>query len=89
MIKHCFLLGKNTTQPKEWLNKCYGTSSPSHTTVKRRYAEFERGRTSTDDAERSGRPSHAVTEVNIKKVHRTVLDDRKIEVSEIADIVKI
>ena len=27
LIKHCFLMGKNTVQTKQWLNKCYGKSS--------------------------------------------------------------
>ena len=49
LIKHCFLMGENTTQAKEWVNKCYGTSSPSYTTVKKWYAEFKRDRTFTDN----------------------------------------
>ena len=85
--KHCFLVGKNTTQAKKWLDKFYSTSSPSY--KKKRYAELNRGRTSTNDVERLGRPNEAVTEENIKKVHRIVLDDRKIKVSEIAKMVKI
>ena len=47
------------------------------------------GRTSTDDAERSGRPNEVFTEENIIKVHRIVLDNRKIKVSEIAEMIKI
>ena len=31
------------------------------------YAEFKRGRTNTDEAERSGRPKSAVVSENIKK----------------------
>lgn len=89
LIKHCFLMGKNTVQAKEWLDKGYGTSSPSYSTVKKWYAEFKQGRTSTDDAKRSGRPNEAVTDENVKKVHRIVLDDRNVKVREIADIVKI
>ena len=46
-------------------------------------------RTSTDDAEPSGRLKEADTEENIKKVHRIDLDDRKIKMSEITDMVKI
>ena len=58
-------MGKNTTQSKERLNKSYGTSSLSYTTVNKWFAEFNPGRTSTDYAERSGRPNEAVTEENI------------------------
>ena len=48
-------MGKNTIQAKEWLDKCYGTSSPSYATVKNWFAEFKRGRICTNDAERSSR----------------------------------
>ena len=89
LIKHCFLMGKNTVQAKEWLDKHYNTSSPSSATVKRWYAEFKRGRTCTDDAERPGRPNEVVNDENIKKVHRIVLNDRKVKVSEIAETLKI
>ena len=53
------------------------------------YAEFKRGRTSTDDAERSGRPKSAVVPENIKNVHKIVLKDRKMKLREIADTLKI
>lgn len=89
LIKHCFLVGKNTVQAKEWIDKHYGESSPSYSMVKRWYSEFKRGRTSTNDADRPGRPNEAVTEENVRKVHQVVLDDRKIKVSEIAGIIKI
>ena len=64
----------------------FGNSS---TTVKRWYVELKRARTSIDVAKCSGSPNEAVTEENIKKVHRIVLDNRKINVSEIAGMVKI
>ena len=35
LIKHCFLMGKNTVQAKQWLDKCYSDSAPSETMVKR------------------------------------------------------
>lgn len=89
LIKHCFLTGKNTIEAKEWLDNYYNISSPSYTTVKKWYAEFKRGCTSTNDAKRPGRPNEAVTDENIKKVHRIVLNDRKVKVREIADILKI
>lgn len=89
LIKHCFFMGKNTVQAEEWLKKCYGDSSPSKATICRWFAEFKRGRTSTEDAERSGRPIEATSPENIKKVHRLVLNDRKIKVRELAEIVGI
>ena len=69
LILHCFLMGKNTVQAKQWLEKCYGDSAPSETTIKRWFADFKRGCRDTDDAERSGRPNEAVTAENINKIH--------------------
>lgn len=89
LIKHCFLMGKNTVQTKQWLHKCYGDSCPSEATVKRWIAEFKRGRTDTNDAERSGRPNSAVVPENIQKVHKMILSDRKLKLCEIAEASKI
>ncbi|KAG5309438.1 GVQW3 protein, partial [Acromyrmex insinuator] len=54
---------------------------------------FERqngeGNNSTTDEVRSGRPSDAVTEENVKKIHEMVLADRKVKVRELADATKI
>ncbi|XP_049819262.1 histone-lysine N-methyltransferase SETMAR-like [Aethina tumida] len=44
---------------------------------------------STEDGERSGRPKEGITDKNIKKVHKIILNDRKVMLIEIADIVKI
>ena len=89
LIKHCFLMGKNTAQAQQWLEKCYPDSAPSKTTICRWYADFKRGRTDTNDAERSGCPNEAVITVNMKKVLKVVMDNRKVKLREIADIVKI
>ena len=54
------MMGKNTVQAKQWLEKCYEDSAPSETTIKRQFADFKRGRRDTDDAERSGHPNEPV-----------------------------
>ena len=89
LIKHCYLIGKNTVQAQQCLEKCYPDCDPSKTTICRWYADFKRGRTDTNDAERSGRPNEAVTPENIKQVLKIVMDDRKMKVREIAKMVKI
>ena len=76
-MKHWFLMGKNTAESKQWLDKRYGDSAPEKSTIIEWYAEFKSGRTYTDDAERSGRPKSAVAPENITKVHKIVLGDRK------------
>ncbi|XP_050527885.1 protein GVQW3-like [Daktulosphaira vitifoliae] len=82
-------MAKNTVQAKKWLEKCYGESAPSDTTIKRWYAEFKRGRRDTDDAERSGRPNEAITPENIEKIHKIVLNDRKMKLCQLANVIKI
>ena len=42
LIYHCFLMKKNTVQAQQWLEKCYGDSALSKTTICRWYAEFKR-----------------------------------------------
>ena len=82
-------MGKNTIQAKQWLNKCYPDSAPSRPMVEKWFADFERDRTGTDDAERSRRPDSALVPDNIKKVHKRVLADRKLKLREIAGTLKI
>ena len=53
------------------------------------YAEFKRGCTSTDDAAHSSRLNEAITEEKYQKMHCIDLDDNKIKLSEIVDMVKI
>ena len=79
LIKHCFLMGKNTVQAKQWLDKCYSDCAASETTAKRWYADFKCGHTDTNDAERSGPLNSAVVPENSKKLHKLVLADRKLK----------
>ena len=51
---------QNTVETKQWLDKHYPNSAPSRQMVEKWIAEFKRGPTSTNDAERSGRPNEAV-----------------------------
>ena len=67
----------------------YGDSAPSKTTICRWYAELKRGRTDTEDAERSGSTNEVLTPETIKKVHQIVSENRKLKLREIADTLKI
>ncbi|EFN89492.1 hypothetical protein EAI_01724, partial [Harpegnathos saltator] len=58
-------------------------------TVRYWVAEFKRGRTSCQDEHRSGRPNEVTTSEMMKKIHKMVLDDRRLKVRELADIVSI
>ena len=81
--------GKNTVEAKSWLDEEFLGSAPGKSTIIDWYAKFKHGEMSTKDGECSGRPKEAVTDENIKKVHKIILNDRKVKLIEIADIVKI
>ena len=89
LIKHCFLMGKNTVQAKQWLDKCYLDSAPSEATVKSWYADFKCGCTDINDAEHSSHPNLAVVPENTKKLHKLVLANHKLKLCGIAEEVKI
>jgi histone-lysine N-methyltransferase SETMAR len=71
------------------LDSTLGESAPSFTTVKYWAVEFKRGRTSCQDEHRSGRPIEVTTPEMVKKFHKMVLDDRRLKVRELADMVGI
>ncbi|GFV72568.1 histone-lysine N-methyltransferase SETMAR [Trichonephila clavipes] len=89
VIKYLFLKGNTPTQIKDKSDSVNGDSAPLFTTVKIWAAEFQRGRKSLVDDERSRRPSTATTFENIVKVHQMVLDDHRIKVREIAEVMNV
>ncbi len=82
-------MGKNTVQAQQLLEKCYSNSVPLKTTICPWYADFKYGCTDTNDAKCSGRPNEAVTPENIKQVLKFVMDNHKLKVCEITEIVNI
>ena len=88
LIKYCFLMGKNTVQTKQWLDKCYSDSAPSETMIKKWYAHFKCSCTDTNDAECSGWPKSAVVPENTKKLHKLILANSKLKLREIAEELK-
>ncbi|GBP54687.1 Histone-lysine N-methyltransferase SETMAR [Eumeta japonica] len=89
LIKHYFLRKKTITETKKKLDKYYGDSVPSISMVKKWFTEFRCGRTSTSDAERSGRPKEVITPEIVDKIHEMILDDRRMKVRELAHAVGI
>ena len=57
--------------------------------VEKWFADFKRGRTNTDDAERSTHPNSLVVPENIKIVHKMVLADSILKLREIAETLNI
>ena len=66
-----------------------GDSAPGESTIIDWYDEFKRGRTNTDDTERSSRPKSTVLLENISKVHKIFLGDRKLKLRKIANTLEI
>ncbi|XP_067122537.1 histone-lysine N-methyltransferase SETMAR-like [Centruroides vittatus] len=85
VIKYLTKKGLTPSQIKADMDEVLGESAPSYTTVKKWTALFKSGRESVEDDPRSGRPSTAVTEENIDKVHDFVLADRRLKTREIAE----
>ncbi|XP_012561940.1 protein GVQW3-like [Hydra vulgaris] len=89
VIKYQYLKGLKPQEIINDFNKTLGSSAPSKTTVNDWYNEFKRGRSSTSDVERSGRPKEVATEEMIEKIHDILIENRKIKVREIANRVNI
>jgi hypothetical protein len=68
---------KYTVEAKAWLDKHYSDSAPGKSTVEKCFAKFEGGEVNIEDDAHS--PKEAVTDENIKKVHKIILNDRKKE----------
>jgi hypothetical protein len=70
-VNKALLFGeKNTVESKVWLDKHYSDSASAKSTIKNWFAKFKRGEISIEDDARSVRPKEAVSDENIKKVHK-------------------
>jgi hypothetical protein len=71
------LLGKkNTVEAKACLDKHYTDSAPAKSTVEKWFANLNEAK-------------EAVTDENIKKIHKIILNNRKVNLIEIAETLKI
>ena len=89
VIKHFFLKGLKPKDIKAELDEVHGESAPSFATVYNWFNEFKRGRTSTTDEQRPGRPVEVSSIEMINKVHDLVLSDRRVKVREIVEAIGI
>ena len=64
-----------------------GDDAPALSTVKKWAAEFMRRRESLEDDPRSGRPSTATTQENIDCIHQMVMNDRRLTISHLANVI--
>ncbi|KAG5346213.1 SETMR methyltransferase, partial [Acromyrmex charruanus] len=84
VIKYLHMKGLTPKEIKAELDDIHSTSAPAFATVYNWMNEFKRGRTSTCDAPRSGRPIKAATPEIIDKVD-IVLIDRRVKVREFVE----
>ena len=90
LIDHYFLLEKTLSEIKTKLNKYYSDSAPSHGIVQKWFTEFIMcGYTSTETIPSLGRPNEITTSEIINKIHDIVLNDLKVKVPGVAEIVSI
>lgn len=71
------------------IQETLGDNALPYSTVAYWVSEFKRGRSTCEDDLRSGRPSTSITEENIKKVEKLVLEDRRITIKHLAEVLKI
>ena len=85
VIKFLVLEGQSSKQVEERLTSVYGQYFPSSSTIKRWVKEFQRGRESLEDDPRSGRPTTSTSPENIEKVHKLVIENRRISLYELEE----
>ena len=89
LIKHYFLRGKTLSETNAKLDKYYSDSTSSYGMVQKWFTEFRCGRTRKETLPSPGRPNEITTPEIINKIHVIVLNDPKVKVREIAEIVSI
>ena len=86
VIKHFHLKGWTAAQIKSELDDVHAGSAPALKTIYFWINEFKRGRRSTEDESRS---IEVTTQETIDKVHDSIMEDRRLKVRELANIVGI
>ena len=89
VIKFLRFEGNGPKQIYERLVGVYGDSVPSFSTVTRWFNEFERGRQSLGDEDRSGRLLTSVNPDVISAVENLKMEDRRSKVAQIAALIGV
>ena len=88
-IKFCLRNEISAAKTLRMLQKAFGESTMSQKNVYKWYKDFKEGRERVDDLERSGRPSTSTDELHVNKVKDLVLQNRRLTVRDLTDIVGI
>ena len=89
LIKYYFLRGKTLSETKAKLDQYYSDSAPSYGMVQKWFTEFPCSCMSTETIPSPGRPNEITTTEMTNKIHDIVLNDLKMKVREVAEIVSI
>jgi histone-lysine N-methyltransferase SETMAR len=87
--KFCCKVDFSSTKTVELIQKTYGDTAFSRTTIFEWHKRFREARESVKDDERSGRPTTSRTDDNIAAVDKIVKEDRKVTSWLIADTLGI
>jgi hypothetical protein len=82
-IKFCFKLEKAAADMHQMSKQAFGGNSLGQTRTYAWYNRFKNDRISTDDADRSGRPSSGTTLENIDKIMDIILRDRRLTIQDL------
>ena len=89
LTKHYLLRGKTLLKTKAKLDKYYSDSAPSYRINQKWLTEFRCGFTSTETIPSPGRPNEITAPEMINKIHDIVLNEPKVKLREIAEIISI
>jgi len=79
------LQGKALKEIHAILKETLGKHAPSYATVKNCVTQFKRGKFSTCNAPRPGRPKTVTTPEIIDQIHEKIMEDRRISAKSIAE----
>jgi len=85
----CFKLGKTATECYEMLKTTFGEQAMGHSQTFQWFSQFQAGRTSTDDDERSGQPVCSSMPEMINTVRQIIHEDRHRTIDEVSMLVGI
>jgi transposase len=85
VIRFLFAEGVKPVEIIRRMQAQYGDNCLSRSKIYEWIDHFKKGRTSVCDEDRSGRPSTSRTENTIQAVQRTVRENRRISVDDIAE----
>jgi len=89
VIKYLNLKGLSGAEISGELNSVLGDNAPSDATIYRWIAEFQRGRKSTEDDHRSGRPVDVCADENVRHVNDMITTDRRLTVRYVVACLKL